>query len=248
MADGRAASSQDGACGLNRPDETRRRSAIRIALPPTRLLDTRTPLKSNSLQQFERRGSGEQPRARLGPSRLEGCCRGCIVYSRPSRSYTAVQRYTVYSYTSLYTIQPLQHPSGRGRAASLTQQALVLTEGSPRASLGWRSSLAPPRAVRRPRCAPGGCPPTPARCGSSAAAVREASPPRRRARSPRRSGRRAPGLRVGVGLRAGSGASRARPGVSVSIEVSGQWSGSVVRVRVRVGSGLRARFTVRAWG
>ena len=70
MADGRAASSQDGACGLNRPDETRRRSAIRIALPPTRLLDTRTPLKSNSLQQFKRRGSGEQPRARLGPSRL----------------------------------------------------------------------------------------------------------------------------------------------------------------------------------
>ena len=124
--------------------------------------------------------------------------------------------------------------TGEGR---VTQQALVLTEGSPRASLGWRSSLAPPRAVRRPRCAPGGCPPTPARCGSSAAAVREASPPRRRARSPRRSGRRAPGLRVGVGLRAGSRASRARPGVSVSIEVSGQWSGSVVRVRVRVGSG-----------
>ena len=118
MADGRAASSQDGACGLNRPDETRRRSALRIALPPTRLLDTRTPLKSNSLQQFERRGSGEQPRARLGPSRLEGCCRGCIVYSRPSRSYTAIQRYKVYSYTSLlltvvYTIQPLQHTSAR---------------------------------------------------------------------------------------------------------------------------------------
>ena len=26
-------------------------------------------------------------------------------------SYTAIQRYTVYSYTSLYTIQPLQYPS-----------------------------------------------------------------------------------------------------------------------------------------
>jgi len=40
------------------------------------------------------------------------------VYSRPSRSYTAIQRYKVYSYTSLlltvvYTIQPLQHTSAR---------------------------------------------------------------------------------------------------------------------------------------
>ena len=25
--------------------------------------------------------------------------------------YSAIQRYTVYSYTSLYTIQPLHHPS-----------------------------------------------------------------------------------------------------------------------------------------
>ena len=37
------------------------------------------------------------------------------VASRPSRAiqlYSAIQRYTLYSYTSLYTIQPLQHPSG----------------------------------------------------------------------------------------------------------------------------------------
>ena len=34
------------------------------------------------------------------------------------QSYTAIQRYTVYSYTSLYTIHPLQHPSG-GEAAPL---------------------------------------------------------------------------------------------------------------------------------
>ena len=27
------------------------------------------------------------------------------------QSYTAIQRYTLYSYTALYTIQPLQHPS-----------------------------------------------------------------------------------------------------------------------------------------
>ena len=27
------------------------------------------------------------------------------------QSYTAIQRYTVYSYTSLYSIQPLHHPS-----------------------------------------------------------------------------------------------------------------------------------------
>ena len=32
------------------------------------------------------------------------------------QSYTAIQRYTLYSYTALYTIQPLQHPSAVGAA------------------------------------------------------------------------------------------------------------------------------------
>ena len=46
------------------------------------------------------------------------CCIRCYttyytrIASRPLRSYTAIQRYTLYSYTSLYTIQAIQHPSG----------------------------------------------------------------------------------------------------------------------------------------
>ena len=44
------------------------------------------------------------------------CCIRAIqrtrIASRPLRSYTAIQRYTLYSYTSLYTIQAIQHPSG----------------------------------------------------------------------------------------------------------------------------------------
>ena len=54
---------------------------------------------------------------RQWPMGIGHCC--CInrihrtrVGSRSSRAYTATQRYTVYSYTSLYTIHPLQHPSG----------------------------------------------------------------------------------------------------------------------------------------
>ena len=43
------------------------------------------------------------------------CCIRAIqrtrLASRPLRSYTAIQRYTLYSYTSLYTIQAIQHPS-----------------------------------------------------------------------------------------------------------------------------------------
>ena len=43
------------------------------------------------------------------------CCIRAIqrtrIASRPLRSYTAIQRYTLYSYTSLYTIQAIQHPS-----------------------------------------------------------------------------------------------------------------------------------------
>ena len=31
----------------------------------------------------------------------------------PLYSYTAIQRYTVYSYTALYSIQPIQHPSAQ---------------------------------------------------------------------------------------------------------------------------------------
>ena len=61
------------------------------------------------------------------------CCETAIhrtrIASRPSRAiqlYSAIQRYTLCSYTSLYTIQPLQHPSGRRL-------------------LGWSRRLAPPR-------------------------------------------------------------------------------------------------------
>ena len=43
------------------------------------------------------------------------CCIRAIqrtrLASRPLRSYTAIQRSTLYSFTSLYTIQPMQHPS-----------------------------------------------------------------------------------------------------------------------------------------
>ena len=55
---------------------------------------------------------------RQWPMGIGHCC--CInrihrtrVGSRSSRAYTATRRYTVYSYTSLYTIHPLQHPSGK---------------------------------------------------------------------------------------------------------------------------------------
>ena len=58
------------------------------------------------------------------------------VASRPSRAiqlYSAIQRYTalytalyIYSYTSLYTIQPLQHPSGRTHALSAHGSRLYL--------------------------------------------------------------------------------------------------------------------------
>ena len=57
---------------------------------------------------------------RQWPMGIGHCC--CInrihvtrMGSRPSRAIqlkSAIQRYTVYSYTSLYTIHPLQHPSG----------------------------------------------------------------------------------------------------------------------------------------
>ena len=59
---------------------------------------------------------------RQWPMGIGHCC--CInriqihvtrIGSRPSRAIqlkSAIQRYTVYSYTSLYTIHPLQHPSG----------------------------------------------------------------------------------------------------------------------------------------
>ena len=58
-------------------------------------------------------------------------------------SYTAIQRYTVYSYTSLYTIRPLRHPAERKREhsqrairedfASTAHERAALV----RAALGW---------------------------------------------------------------------------------------------------------------
>ena len=56
--------------------------------------------------------------------------------SRPSRSYTAIQRYTVYSYTSLYTIHPLQHPSG---GSSLVERLVWRGWGLGRGRKGWGS-------------------------------------------------------------------------------------------------------------
>ena len=58
---------------------------------------------------------------------LSLCCIRAIqrtrIASRPLRSYTAIQRYTLYSYTSLYTIQAIQHPS----ASYLYPQVSTLT-------------------------------------------------------------------------------------------------------------------------
>ena len=41
--------------------------------------------------------------------------------------YSAIQRYTLYRYTSLYTIQPMQHPSGK----ELLQRVACLTSHHP---------------------------------------------------------------------------------------------------------------------
>ena len=38
-------------------------------------------------------------------------------YTAKTAENSAIQRYTVYSYTSLYTIHPLQHPSGQDGAS-----------------------------------------------------------------------------------------------------------------------------------
>ena len=40
---------------------------------------------------------------------------------RETDKNSAIQRYTVYSYTSLYTIQPLHHPSDLGKAGMAAQ-------------------------------------------------------------------------------------------------------------------------------
>ena len=52
------------------------------------------------------------------------------IASRPSRAIqhiVAIQRYTLYRYTALYTIQPLQHPSGNVPAKREKEAPLGLT-------------------------------------------------------------------------------------------------------------------------
>ena len=40
------------------------------------------------------------------------CVKALHSYTATIQLYSAIQRYTLYSYTALYTIQPVQHPSG----------------------------------------------------------------------------------------------------------------------------------------
>ena len=42
------------------------------------------------------------------------CVTALHSYTATIQLYSAIQRYTLYSYTALYTIQPVQHPSGKG--------------------------------------------------------------------------------------------------------------------------------------
>ena len=72
------------------------------------------------------------------------------IASRPSRAiqlYSAIQRYTLYSYISLYTIQPLQHPSVlhlplyRPCSASIPYFLVRLPALSERMSMKLASSL-----------------------------------------------------------------------------------------------------------
>jgi hypothetical protein len=76
--------------------------------------------------------------------------------SRPSRAIqlnSAVQRYTVYSYTSLYTIHPLQHPSAAGdeaRGEDLDHGALVRTSKSRRDQPPPCSAWGDPLRARAP--------------------------------------------------------------------------------------------------
>ena len=79
------------------------------------------------------------------------------VASRPSRAiqlYSAIQRYTLYSYTSLYTIQPLQHPSGMYESplssGPFESSRLLAITRSPSASLRQIPNLLLVYSARRP--------------------------------------------------------------------------------------------------
>ena len=64
------------------------------------------------------------------------------IASRPSRAiqlYIAIQRYTLYSYTSLYSIQPLQHPSDSVRP--------VYVAGLERGGFGHRAAAPTPLSL-----------------------------------------------------------------------------------------------------
>ena len=63
------------------------------------------------------------------------------IASRPSRAiqlYIAIQCYTLYSYTSLYSIQPLQHPSGRMSWSRLGQRCRMDSASSPGSNFSGR--------------------------------------------------------------------------------------------------------------
>ena len=100
-------------------------------------------------------------------------CRRCIhltrVGSRPSRAIQLKQRYTVYSYTALYTMQPLHHPSApaaAGRAPPGRRARAGRARGSrassPRSLPASPKPAAPQTAARRGRRTAPASAPTPA--------------------------------------------------------------------------------------
>ena len=111
---------------------------------------------------------------RQWPMGIGHCC--CInrihrtrVGSRPSRAIQLKQRYTVYSYTALYTMQPLHHPSApaaAGRAPPGRRARAVRARGSrassPRSLPASPKPAAPQTAARRGRRTAPASAPTPA--------------------------------------------------------------------------------------
>ena len=95
------------------------------------------------------------------------CCIRAIqrtrIASRPLRSYTAIQRYTLYSYTSLYTIQAIQHPSGLSRRDSeFLGSGFAGREGLPWSSENGIQRRQPSQGtLGRSQTARGGFSPTP---------------------------------------------------------------------------------------
>ena len=79
------------------------------------------------------------------------CCETAIhrtrIASRPSRAiqlYSAIQRYTLYSYTSLYSIQPLQHPSAQRMPLSVDTASISVWDSAARVRCVWWQSTHDP--------------------------------------------------------------------------------------------------------